>query len=62
MRTWASVSSTKRLHSEHREKRNSSWGNRNLAVIFSLGRKITHWSSQAGVCQAFLMQLRIMHA
>lgn len=58
--TWVWVSSTKRLHPERR-KYDSSWRNRDLAVIFSMGSNLTRWFCQAWIVQVVLMLLRFTH-
>lgn len=59
MRTWASVSSTKRVP-EACVENGSNGGAEIWPFCFSLGSNFTNWSLP--VCfQAVLMRLRIMH-
>jgi hypothetical protein len=61
-RTWASVSSTKRVHIYKRSKNHEIWwGSRNLAVIFSMGSKLAHWCRSVCVPSGFSDAVTSMH-
>lgn len=61
MRTWAWVSSTKRIRPESKKKLLRIVEEQDRTVIFSLGSNLAHWSCQAWMVRVVLMLLRITH-
>ncbi|GFG26967.1 60S acidic ribosomal protein P2, partial [Aspergillus udagawae] len=61
-RTWASVSSTKRVHIYKRNKNHEIWWwSRNLAVIFSMGSILARWCRSVCVPSGFSDAVTSMH-